>query len=324
MEAGAIKYLRDVDRVEGVGKRKRGPRRLLSSENEVLMTIKYCRRAWTVAELADQWGVSTTLVTRTVPVWLAVFDECRKRQVFVPHLAEVLKGVGRLPCLCNVDGSRYRYAADVVLIVDCTEYGVGSAPHAVVRNAMHSVYKGRLTCKVLYGMGPDGSTYYVSEGFDGSTTDIDVVKNSGFLDLLRQFLRQAEEMGRDLKARPLRILADRGFPLQALIDTELGGGIEVDHPAFLGKSKWHSAEEAAESQAIASVRVFIENHIGLAQDYKCLTHATERCESYTRVPYLVPICGWLHSKLEVCIVHHGGEGSVVGGSSSSAVTPTRK
>ena len=114
----------------------------------------------------------------------------------------------------------------MVLIVDCTEYGVGSAPHAVVRNAMHSVYKGRLTCKVLYGMGPDGSTYYVSEGFDGSTTDIDVVKNSGFLDLLRQFLRQAEEMGRDLKARPLRILADRGFPLQALIDTELGGGIE--------------------------------------------------------------------------------------------------
>jgi hypothetical protein len=75
-------------------------------------------------------------------------------------------------------------------------------------------------------MGPDGSTYFVSDEYPGSATDTDVVEACGILDLLRRLRDEALEMGRDLKQRPLRVLADRGFSLQGLIDTIVGPGIE--------------------------------------------------------------------------------------------------
>jgi hypothetical protein len=51
--------------------------------------------------------------------------------------------VGRLAFFVTEDGDPYPYADDVVLIVDCTEFGVASAPPVVIRQVMFSSYKNK-------------------------------------------------------------------------------------------------------------------------------------------------------------------------------------
>ena len=188
-----IQWLGDKERVRGQG--KRGPARLLSPENEVLMAIKHCRNAFTHDQLGDDWNISQSLAFRIVTTWLAVFHECHKRQVYVPHAKSILSWKGRLNCFVTANGDPYPYADDVVIIVDATEFGVCTAPHATVRQVMHSKYKGKLTTKVLIGMGPDGSTYFVSEGYPGAATDTEVVEDCGILDLLKRLSKKRSTVG---------------------------------------------------------------------------------------------------------------------------------
>ena len=315
-----LKILVDGDHVwyRGTNKeqaRKSNSETTLTPQNEVLMTVKMCRRSLTVNACADFWDVDFSVAFRVTSTWLAVFWECSLRQRYIPRtFEEIMNPATRLRVLRAGAGHDYKHGEDVVEIIDCTELSVGECEHPVINQVFHSVYKGKKTAKLLMSMGADGSTYFFSDAFAGSASDTEVVENSRFIEHLEEIVAMAEASGRDLQERPLRILADRGFPLQGLIDALFLGKIEVDHPSFLGGASYQAAADAAQSQSIAAVRVFIENHIGLFQKWQCLKYGKERCESYLRVPYLIPICAWLNTKLEVCVI---ATGTAAAGSSSS-------
>ena len=82
------------------------------------------------------------------------------------------------------------------------------------------MYKSHTTAKALIAVAPSGAFMFVSDCFEGSISDREIVKKSGFLDYIEE---------NDL------VLADRGFNIEDLL-LEKRASLEI--PPFLkGKPK---------------------------------------------------------------------------------------
>jgi len=138
------------------------------------------------------------------------------------------------------------------VIIDCTEFYVQKPFRPLAQRATWSNYKHANTFKILVGIMPSGAFTFVSELYSGSTSDVDIVKNSGFLDLL--------EEGDD-------VMADRGFNIRHLL---LPKKATLNVPAFShGKSL--SQKAVRSSRKIAAVRIHVERAIRRMKSFKILT-----------------------------------------------------
>ena len=80
-----------------------------------------------------------------------------------------------------------RLYPDTRCIIDCTEMFIETPSSLEVQAETWSDYKGHCTFKFLVAITPNGEVSWVSEAYGGSATDIFIVRNSGFLDLLEPF-----------------------------------------------------------------------------------------------------------------------------------------
>lgn len=120
--------------------------------------------------------------------------------------------------------------------------------------ACWSNYKQRYTVKILFVLSPCGKIVFVSEAFPGRITDSDLVRLSGFLDLV--------EDG-DVYA------ADKGVTVNPLL---IPLGARIIYPPFKKKGQAaFSADMAAESHAQAKVRVHVERSIRKVKVYKYMS-----------------------------------------------------
>ena len=111
-----------------------------------------------------------------------------------------------------------------------------------------SQYKGRYTLKYLIGITPCGCISFVSDGYPGSVSDDEIVRQSGLLDLLE---------------RGDAIMADRGFTDWTSMRAR---GLELIIPALShakGKGEGRerapfTAEENERTYRIANVRIHVE------------------------------------------------------------------
>ena len=67
---------------------------------------------------------------------------------------------------------------------DCTEFFVQSTPNYKQQGNIFSSYKHHTTIKVLIGVTPQGHPSFVSDAFEGSISDYEITKQSGFIDHL--------------------------------------------------------------------------------------------------------------------------------------------
>ena len=86
-------------------------------------------------------------------------------------------------------------------IIDCTEMFCQRPSSQSSQSAMYSNYKHRVTYKGLLGISPSGGITFISELYEGSITDKEIVKRSG---LLNKILWDDNNS----------IMADRGFTIQ--------------------------------------------------------------------------------------------------------------
>ena len=134
-------------------------------------------------------------------------------------------------------------------IIDCTELfcqlfcqrpsSLSSQSH------MYSQYKSHVTYKGLVGIAPSGAITFVSQLYEGSISDQEIVRRSG---LLKKELWENNDS----------VMADRGFKISEDLKKL---GVNLNIPSFLDGREQLSESEVKESQTIASVRIHVERAI---------------------------------------------------------------
>ena len=100
------------------------------------------------------------------------------------------------------------------VVIDCTEFYVQKPFRPLAQRTMWSHYKHANTFKLLVGIMPLGAFTFLSDLYSGSISDIDIVKKSGFMDII--------EEGDD-------VMADSGFNIRHHL---LPRKATLDIPAF--------------------------------------------------------------------------------------------
>ena len=131
------------------------------------------------------------------------------------------------------------------VIIDCTELFCQKPSSLTIQSSLFSHYKHHVTYKGLVGIAPSGAITFVSELFDGSISDVEIVKRSGFLQ--KELWEQGDS-----------VMADRGFTIDDLLQPL---GVSLNIPAFLSGRSQLSHNEVTESQTIAAVRIHVERAI---------------------------------------------------------------
>ena len=103
-------------------------------------------------------------------------------------------------------------------IIDCTELFCQSPSSLNTQSCLYSSYKSHVTYKGLVGIAPSGAVIFVSQPYDGSISDKEIVNRSGFL---------KNELWSDGDS----VTADRGFTIH---DELAPVRLSLNIPAFLG------------------------------------------------------------------------------------------
>ena len=141
-------------------------------------------------------------------------------------------------------------------IIDCTEIFYQRASSLSSQSAMHSNYKHYVTYKGLLGIAPSGAITFISELYEGSISEKEIIKRSGMLN-------------KNLWDDNDSIMADRGFTIQNKLAPF---NVELNIPSFLGGRAQLTEAEFKESQTIASVRIHVEAAITRIKKFKDLNH----------------------------------------------------
>lgn len=102
-----------------------------------------------------------------------------------------------------------------------------------------------MTYKGLVDIAPSGKITFISELYDGSISDVEIVQRYGILE-------------KDLKDESDSLMADKGFTVENLLKPL---GVSLNIPAFLHEREQVTNEEVTESQTIASVWIHVEQAI---------------------------------------------------------------
>ena len=119
-----------------------------------------------------------------------------------------------------------------------------------------SIFKLQKSCylKGLVGIAPSGAVIFVSQLYDGSISDKEIVNRSGFL---------KKELWSDGDS----VMTGRGFTIH---DELARVGVSLNIPAFLGGRDYLTKAEVKASQTIASVRIHVERAIQRIKTYSII------------------------------------------------------
>ena len=102
-------------------------------------------------------------------------------------------------------------------IIDCTELYCQRPSSLTTQSSFYSHYKSHVTYKGLLGISPSGAITFISQLFDGSISDKEIVRKSG---ILEKHLWNAGDS----------LMADRGFTIE---DDLRPLNVSLNIPAFL-------------------------------------------------------------------------------------------
>ena len=139
-------------------------------------------------------------------------------------------------------------------IIDRTELYCQRPSSLSTQSALYLHYKSHVTYKVFIGTSPSGSVTFISQLFDGSISDREIVSRSGFLE---PSLWNSQDS----------VMADSGFVIH---DEMKELGVLLNIPCFLARRDQLTAAEVQESESIASVRIHVERAIPRVKKFRVL------------------------------------------------------
>ena len=189
-------------------------------------------------DIANRFGISQAQFSRIEDTWLAfLYHRLRALPIWASreHVQQTMP-----------QAFKDAYPATRV-IIDCIEIYIEMPTSFHSQSATFSSYKNHNTSKGLIGISPAGYPSFISELYAGRTSDKQITKDCGILNML--------EPGDDL-------MAGRGFD----IEDDMPDGVTVNIPPFLNGAPQLSVSDESETRKIAAVRVHVERAI---QRIKC-------------------------------------------------------
>jgi hypothetical protein len=216
----------------------------LSLEDHLMIVLIKLRLGITNKDISYRFQIPICYVSRVLRNWLPIMSRVMKTLIKWPSKQSIKN---------NMPKAFRRKFRKCRCIIDCTEIFIDRPTNLTSRAQTWSNYKHHNTIKYLVGITPAGAISFISPGWGGRTSDKEITKNSGFLELL--------EPGDE-------ILADRGF----LVRDELAAyGASLKIPHFTKGKKQMSANEVDTSRQLSRVRIHVERVIGRWKNYKILT-----------------------------------------------------
>ena len=224
---------------------KRGPKPKLLAIEQLFMVLVWLKNGFNLYHMSWLFSLPKSTVSRQLTSW-------------INYIYFVLGSVPIWPCRDQVDlimpkcfKSTY---PSTRCIIDCTELFCQVPSSMKIQSAMYSHYKSHVTYKGLLGIAPSGAITFISQLFDGSISDKEIVQRSGILNP-------------HLWEKGDSVMADRGFT----IANDLAPfGVTLNIPAFLSGREQFTTSEVIESQTIASVRIHVERAIQRVKRFRIL------------------------------------------------------
>ena len=171
----------------------------LSVEDEYLLVLMKLRMGLSVIDLAEMFSVSESTVNNIFLTWINYLYVTLESLKIWPHRDIILQ---------NSPGEFLEKYPDNIIIIDATELKI-QVPSALQKHSdSYSTYKSHTTLKCLLGVDPKGGVMFISQLYEGSISDKQIVERSGFLEVLRQKVITGEIKKGD------SIMADKGFDIQ--------------------------------------------------------------------------------------------------------------
>lgn len=214
---------------------------------EFVMVLIKLRLILPLQDLAFQFGVSLSTVSRTFTAWLTVMDVRLSHLIRWPERDELWRTMPM--CFQFSFGKK-------TIITDCFEVFIERPSNLLARSQTFSNYKYHNTVKVLIRITPQGSVCFTSKAWGGRTSDKYLTERCGLLD--------------NLKAGDL-VLADRGFTIResvALYQAQLA------IPAFTKGKNQLDPFDVERTRGIADVRIHMARVIGLLRQKYTILQST--------------------------------------------------
>ena len=174
-------------------RKRTGPSRKLTLEQEFLLTMMRLRVGLLVEDLAFRFEVSSGLVASIFFTWVRLMT-----REFEPLIVWADRDVIRM----NLPDSFGKYFSKCRVVIDCTEVMIETPSSLELAATCWSNYKHHYTVKFLVGITPNGAISYLSKCYGGRATDIFITEDSGFVKKL---------LPGD------QVMADRGFKIRELL-----------------------------------------------------------------------------------------------------------
>ena len=216
----------------------------MSPEQELFMILVRLRCGLMGPDLAFRFSFSETQVSRIWVTWLE-FLYHRLRAIPIWASQEYIQKTMPEAFKNSYPNTR--------VIIDCTEIFIEKPTSFRSQSATYSAYKNHNTAKGLLGISPAGYPTFVSELYAGRSSDKQITKDCGILNLL--------ESGD-------QVMADRGFD----IENEMPPGVGLNIPPFLDGAPQLSLQDEVKTRKIASLRVHVERTIQRIKSYKILSN----------------------------------------------------
>lgn len=220
--------------------------RKLDAKQEFILCLMKLRLGLLLEDLADRFGISSTLASNIFTTWVKVLSQTIGSLVFNPP-----KEVVRSNLPPSFQNSTFH---DVRHIVDCSEVFLEKSNNLEVAAKTWSDYKHHHTGKFLVSINPSGMINFISECWGGRVSDKVITNQSGFLDLLEPYDA---------------VLADRGFPIRE--ELTMKRATLLIPPGRNGVNQMTSSDVHL-TKAIANRRIYIEQAIRRMKCFRILKY----------------------------------------------------
>ena len=222
---------------------KQGPKVKLEPKNQLLLVLSWLKGGFSLKHSSWLFDLSISTTSRYIITWINLMYFTLGSIPIWPSKLQIQETMPK--------AFKETYPS-TRCIIDCTELFCQRPSSLSTQSNMYSQYKSHVTYKGLLGIAPSGSITFISQLYEGSISDKEIVDRSGLIN-------------KNLWDENDSIMADRGFTIKDLLKPL---NVDLNIPSFLEGRSQLSTEEVKESQAIASVRIHVERAIQRVKKFK--------------------------------------------------------